>query len=90
MTFPGIKDARERAELLAFLKQASKPGSSQQSASGGMMAGRGQGQMGGMMGMMGGGQLPSLKKLGPDSRVQEVPITRTDADLRCADGLFIG
>src|SRR5216683_3932610 len=48
MTFPGVKDAQQRADLLAFLKQATQPGrappprSAQQN-----------GQMGGMMG--GGG-----------------------------------
>src|SRR5205809_5882910 len=26
MTFPGVKDARQRADLLAFLKDASQPG----------------------------------------------------------------
>jgi cytochrome c len=26
MTFPGIKDARQRADLLAFLKDATQPG----------------------------------------------------------------
>ena len=28
MTFPGIKDAKQRAELIAFLKQVTEPGGS--------------------------------------------------------------
>jgi cytochrome c len=49
MTFAGIKDARQRADLLAFLKDATKPGVS--IAQGGQMGGMGAGgMMGGMMG----------------------------------------
>jgi len=71
MTFAGIKDFQPRKDLLAFLKEATKPGSSQQSQqeaqSGGM------GNMGGMMGgMMGGGQVPNLKKLNSSQRVQTI------------------
>src|SRR6266436_6394273 len=47
MPFNGIKDARDRADLLAFLKEATKPGAAPQ-----QMAQ--QGGMGGMMGGMGG------------------------------------
>jgi hypothetical protein len=51
MPFEGIKDARVRADLLAFLKDATKPGAvSQQTAQ--------QGGMGGMMGGMMGGRRP--------------------------------
>jgi cytochrome c len=42
MTFPGMKDARQRADLLAFLKDATKPGRAPTTAQGGN-------QMGGMM-----------------------------------------
>src|SRR4029077_16007963 len=52
MTFAGLKDARQRADLLAFLKQATQPGASV-AQQGGQM-----GSMGGMGGMMGGGQVP--------------------------------
>ena len=45
MTFDGIKDARQRADLLAFLKQATQPGAS---------VAQQDGQMGGMGGGMGG------------------------------------
>jgi Copper chaperone PCu(A)C len=55
MTFDGIKDARQRADLLAFLKQATQPGASV-AQQGGQM-----GSMGGMGGMVGGGQVPNLK-----------------------------
>src|SRR5215469_7334563 len=61
MTFAGIKDARERADLLGFLKDATQPGASV--AQGGQMGG-----MGGMAGMMGGGQVPNLKHLNPENR----------------------
>ena len=41
MTFPGIKEAQPRADLLAFLKEATKPGAtraqSAQQGQGGMM-----------------------------------------------------
>lgn len=46
MTFPGMKDARQRADLLAFLKDATEPRRAPTTAQGGN-------QMGGMM--MGGG-----------------------------------
>ncbi len=52
MTFPGMKDARQRADLLAFLKDATRPGHAPKAAQGGN-------KMGGMM--MGGGAVPNLK-----------------------------
>src|SRR5216683_1702572 len=58
MTFAGIRNAQQRADLLAFLKDATQPGHAPQAAQGGN-------QMGGMMGMMGGGSVPNLKKLDP-------------------------
>src|SRR6266403_3478328 len=52
MPFEGIKDARARADLLAFLKEATKPGATPERTAQGQMKG-----MGGMMGgMMGGGR----------------------------------
>ena len=39
MTFPGIKDAQQRADLLAFLKEATKKGSGQTAQQGGQMGG---------------------------------------------------
>jgi cytochrome c len=59
MTFDGIKDARVRADLLAFLKEATKPGVAPKRSVQNRMNG-----MGGMMGgMMGGGRTPNLKNL---------------------------
>jgi cytochrome c len=58
MTFPGLKDARQRADLLAFLKDVTPPGHVPPSTA------QGGGQMGGMM--MGGGAVPNLKTLDPD------------------------
>jgi cytochrome c len=63
MTFQGMKDARQRADLLAFLKDATKPGRAPTTAQGGN-------QMGGMM--MGGGQVPNLKQLDPEDRVRSI------------------
>jgi cytochrome c2 len=54
MPFNGIKDTRVRADLLAFLKDATKPGASQQTA-----------QQGGMKGMSGHGLVRR-----PDHRLQ--------------------
>ena len=63
MTFPGMKDARQRADLLAYLKDATRPGHAPKAAQGGN-------QMGGMM--MGAGAVPNLKKLDPQDRVQSI------------------
>ena len=84
MTFPGIKDARQRSDLLAFLKEATQPGGSQQAQ------GRGDG-MGGMMGggmggMMGGGQVPNLRKLEPSDRVQSISHCNDTFTVTTADG----
>src|SRR5882757_2638324 len=54
MTFPGMKDTRQRADLLAFLKEATQPGRVPKTA-------QGDNRMGGMM--MGGGPAPNLKQL---------------------------
>src|SRR5262249_30130975 len=52
MTFPGVKDVQQRADLLAFLKEATKKGGTQTAQQTGPIGG----MMGGMGGMMGGGQ----------------------------------
>jgi cytochrome c len=81
MTFPGVKDARQRADLLAFLKEASEPGHAP-----GMTA-QGGGRMGnGMMGMMGGGAAPNLKQLEADERVAKVAHCRDSYRVTTADG----
>jgi cytochrome c len=82
MTFPGIKDARQRADLLAFLKEATQPGASVAQGrpmGGGMMGG-------GMGGMMGGGQVPNLKNLDPAARVQEITYCKDTYTVTTANG----
>ena len=76
MTFAGIKDARQRADLLAFLKEATRPGVT--------VAQQG-GQMGGM-GMMGGQQDPDLKQLGSESHVKEVTYCKDTYTVTTANG----
>jgi cytochrome c len=78
MTFAGIKDAQARADLLAFLKQATQKGGSQTAQQGG--------QMGGMAGMMGGGQAPNLKKLDPATRVQTITYCKDTYAVTTANG----
>jgi cytochrome c len=77
MTFAGIKDARQRADLLAFLKQAAQPGAS--------VAQQG-GKMGGMSGMMGGGRVPNLKHLDPEDRVQAITYCKDTYTITTANG----
>jgi cytochrome c len=86
MPFEGIKDAAVRADLLAFLKQATKPGAPQQTAQQGGMKGMGEmrGGMGGMMG--GGGQDPNLKKLEPDKQVKAITYCHDTYRVTTADG----
>ena len=82
MPFEGIKDARVRADLLAFLKDATKPGAPRQTAQQGGMKG-----MGGMMGgMMGGGRDPNLKNLEPSQQVKAITYCRDTYRVTTADG----
>jgi cytochrome c len=68
MPFEGIKDARVRADLLAFLKDATKPGATSERTAQAQMKG-----MGGMTGgMMGGGRDPNLKNLEPAKQVKAI------------------
>jgi cytochrome c len=76
MTFPGIASPQQRADLLAFLKQATKPGAATAQAQGS--------GMGGMM--MGGGQVPNLKKLEAEDRVQSVRYCNDTYEVATADG----
>jgi len=85
MPFNGIKDTRVRADLLAFLKDATKPGAPQQTAQQGGMKGMG-GMMGGMGGMMGGGTDPNLKKLEPGIQVKAITYCRDTYRVTTADG----
>jgi cytochrome c len=77
MTFPGMKEPRQRVDLLAFLKDASKPGHAPKAAQGG-------GQMGRMM--MGGGHVPHLKTLDPEDRVQSINHCGDTYKVTTADG----
>ena len=82
MPFNGIKDARVRADLLAFLKQASKPGAAPERTAQAQRDG-----MGGMMGgMMGGGPDPNLKKLEPSMEVRTITYCRDTYRVTTADG----
>ena len=78
MTFPGIKNARQRADLLAFLKDATRPGRVPPAAT------QGGNQTGGMM--MGGGEVPNLKKLDPEDRVQSINHCGDTYKVATADG----
>jgi cytochrome c len=75
MTFAGIKDARQRADLLAFLKDATQKGAAQTAQQGGPMGG-----------MMGGGQVPNLKKLDPADRVQAITYCKDTYTVTTANG----
>ena len=77
MTCPGMKDARQRADLLAFLKEATQPGRAPKAAQGGN-------QTGGMM--MGGGAVPNLKTLDPQERVRSINHCGDTYKVTTADG----
>lgn len=78
MTFAGIENAQQRADLLAFLKEATRKGGPQTAQRGG--------PMGGMAGMMGGGQVPNLKKLAPADRIQTITYCKDTYVITTADG----
>jgi cytochrome c len=82
MTFEGIKDAEQRTDLLAFLKEATKKGGSLTAQQSGPMGG----MMGGMGGMMGGGQVPNLKKLYSAQRVQAITHCKDTYTVTTANG----
>ena len=82
MTFAGIKDNQQRADLLSFLKEATKKGGSQTAQQSGPMGG----MMGGMGGMMGGGQVPNLKKLYSAQRVQAITYCKDTYTVTTANG----
>jgi cytochrome c len=75
MAFAGIKDARQRADLLAFLKEATQKGGLQTAQQGGPMGG-----------MMGGGGVPNLKKLDPADRVQAITYCKDTYTVTTANG----
>jgi cytochrome c len=83
MTFEGIKNPQQRADLLAFLKDAAQPGHApSQSAQQGAQ----QGGMGGMMGMGGASEVPNLRKLDSDARVQTIRYCGDTYKVTTADG----
>ncbi len=80
MPFDGIKEAGVRADLLAFLKQATKPGAAPERSA------QHQG-MGGMMGgMMGSGSDPNLKHLAPEKQVKAITHCHDTYRVTTADG----
>jgi cytochrome c len=73
MTFPGIRDAKARADLIAYLQQASSGRATAQD------------DEGGMMGMM-SGEAPSLKQLPPNQQVVAIRYCGDTYDVTTADG----
>ncbi|MCK1668966.1 c-type cytochrome [Bradyrhizobium sp. 153] len=83
MPFEGIKDARARADLLAFLKEATKPGAPPGQSAQGMDGMMGGGMMGGMMG---GGRVPNLRSIQASERVTGITHCRDTYRVTTADG----
>jgi cytochrome c len=81
MTFPGVKDEQSRTDLLAFLKDATRPGATAPAPSA-----QPQPPMGGMMGMMGGGRVANLKKLDPQEHVRSIKHCGDTYKVTTADG----
>jgi cytochrome c len=83
MTFQGIQNGQQRADLLAFLKQATQlgPAPSQSAQHGGQQGG----PMGGMMGTTGTGAR-NLKQLDPENRVQAIQYCGDTYKVTTADG----
>jgi cytochrome c len=80
MSFAGIKQASVRVDLLAFLKQATKPGAAPERTA------QHQG-MGGMMGgMMGSGSDSNLKHLAPEKQVKAITYCHDTYRVTTADG----
>lgn len=77
MPFEGIKDAQQRADLVAFLKQATKPGAASTRARRGGD---------GMAGMTSGGQVPNLKEVKPANLVRSITYCKDSYAVTTADG----
>ena len=71
MTFGGIKNAQQRADLLAFLKETSQPG---------------QASRGSTAGMMQNGGVQNLKQLEPQEKVQSIQHCNDTYRVTTADG----
>ncbi|HLZ05195.1 MAG TPA: cytochrome c family protein [Bradyrhizobium sp.] len=81
MPFQGIKDAGVRADLLAFLKEATKSGAPARTAKNQMNG------MGGTMGgMMGGGGERNLKDLTPNAQVKAITYCHDTYRVTTVDG----
>lgn len=78
MPFEGIKDSGARADLLAFLKEATKSGAAPERTA--------QAQKPGMGGMMGGGHDPNLKKVELAKQVKTITYCRDTYRVTTADG----
>ena len=78
MPFDGIRDSGTRADLLAFLREATKPGAAPTQSAQMQMKGRG--------GMMGGGRDPNLKKIEPAKQVKAITYCRDTYRVATADG----
>ncbi|HEU5017536.1 MAG TPA: c-type cytochrome [Pseudolabrys sp.] len=76
MTFPGIRQAQPRTDLLAYLKEATAPGASHAENR----------SMQGGMGMMRGGEAPNLKSLDSAQRVTAVTYCKDTYTVATADG----
>jgi len=79
MPFDGIKDGEARADLIAFLKEATKPGAQTLQKAQGMG-----GMMGGMMG--GGGRDLNLKSLEPNMQVKAITYCHDTYRVTTTDG----
>jgi cytochrome c len=73
MTFEGLKNSQQRADLLAFLKKATQPGQTAQRGAG-------------MAGMMGSEGAPNLKKLNQQDRVTAIRHCNDTYRVTTADG----
>lgn len=78
MPFDGIKDTKVRADLLAFLKEATKPGAEPKHST--------QMPMKGMGGMMGGGHDSNLKKIESARQVKTITYCHDTYRVTTADG----
>ena len=78
MTFAGIKEPQPRADLLAFLKQATQPG--------GVKTTEQNRPAGGMMDMMRAGDVPNLKKLDPAQSVKAITYCKDTYTVTTANG----
>lgn len=71
MSFAGIKDGQVRADIIAYLKEASAASRAAEPQ---------------MPGMMGSGRAPNLRRLEPGQRVQAITLCRDTYRVTTADG----